>query len=266
MKKVVLILSFIFIVCSPVYGYLPDSPFLLKLVVEKIGKPDRISVEQELEIFNSAFENGIKIFQEQLRYNLVDSFRSDTKSKDKTKIYVYSNEASIKILDSQISSELESLMDSYKDILLIRDSELIFKKLKSIGIDMFVSSLGRFNNRLSYIIGAKNNDFSVSQLWVDKESLCPTRLIIIRDSSKLEIRYFEWKRLRRTWYPRRIEFFESDVLTRIVRVKKVVLNPIFKKNIFDIEFLKSVYEKEKIDIKDKDDEVTKTIEKFDKRF
>ncbi|MCP4160185.1 MAG: outer membrane lipoprotein-sorting protein [Deltaproteobacteria bacterium] len=264
MKKYLLTILTLFLFISPSFAYLPDSPFLLELVTEKLGKPDRIEVYQNLEIFDDTFDNGFMVFKQNLKYNIANRFRSVTKSKEKTRIHIYSKGSALTILDSLIISEEESKIDYYKDILLIRDSSQLFKRLKKIGIDMLVSSLGQFKNRLSYIIGAANNDFSASQLWVDKESLMPSRLIIVNESNKLEIHYNEWKRLRKTWYPRRIDFYENDILTRIIRVDKIALNPKFKKNIFDIEYLKQIYVKEKIDIKD--DDVKNAIDKFDKRF
>lgn len=201
-------------------AYVPDSAVLLEFAVEKMGKPDRLAVEQDLEIFDKAFEKGYKVFSQKLWYKIAESFRAETKSEDKSSIYVSTKDSSITILNNQIISEQETLLDLYKDILLLRDRELIFKKLELAGIDMLSSGLGRFKGKLSFILGASNNDFSKSQLWVDKETFLPSRLIIVKDSGKLEIQYSEWKRISRTWYPRRIEFFVNDVISRIIRVKK----------------------------------------------
>jgi hypothetical protein len=145
----------------------------------------------------------------------------------------------------------------------------------NLGIDVSISSLGKFDDRLALVIGAEFPDETVPQIWVDKESFRPQRLIIPSadngHSGILEFRYTDWQLIGKTWYPMKIEFLQDGTTVRAVEVRNYQINPNFSEDIFDIGRLMSEYRRSDETSAHSGNqeglsEVQKTIEEFKKIF
>jgi outer membrane lipoprotein-sorting protein len=143
-------------------------------------------------------------------------------------------------------------------------------------VDVKVSSLGRFQGKPAYVLGARYPDETTPQVWLDKDTFRPFRWIMTskdgkRRENSLEVRYLEWQKVKNAWYPMRIEFFMAGILVREIHVQNIKVNPSFLKKLFDITHLKSLYpqgppaEQEQENKKDLND-VQKTIEDFKKLY
>jgi hypothetical protein len=136
--------------------------------------------------------------------------------------------------------------DRYKDILLYRTREGLAERLLELGVDVSVSSLGRFEGEIKFVIGAVYPDESVSQIWFDRETFLPSRWIIQGNggssgSDVLEVRYLTWWKSGQSRYPSRTEFYQDGKLVRVNQVKSFREGDIFSDDLFDIEQLRSFY-------------------------
>jgi hypothetical protein len=149
---------------------------------------------------------------------------------------------------------------------------LLQSKLPLVGVNVSISSIGRFQGKLAYIIGAQYPDETVPQIWVNKETFRPFRWIITGNAEdSLEVRYLEWREVDNTWYPMRIEFFRNHELSREILVQNIRVNPLLPQELFDIDRLKSMYPPIADSVPGQDetdelDEVQKTIEEFKKKY
>jgi hypothetical protein len=182
------------------------------------------------------------------------------------------------VIDGVISGAAESQFNVYKDLLLYRSREALSKRLSNLGIDISVSSLGRFDGRLALVVGAEFPDQTVPQVWIDKETFQPLGIIVFGAKSLystqtgfLEIRYSNWQQIGKISYPMQIEFIQDGVKVRAIEVDDYQINPNFSKDIFDIARLKLEY-RERVATPDRTgeseglSEVQKTIEEFKKIF
>lgn len=272
-----LCLIFIGVFLSPTRAYVLPGPFILEMMAKKtIGKADRILVKQKLKVFTSeSAEEPIEL-DETLRYIFSVAFRSDIMSKHIHRIHVATTTESLTVLDKTILSDSETRFDLFKDVFLYNSRLLLEKKLASFGIDFLVSSLGRFENQVSFVLGAEYPDESKSQIWIEKETFRPVRLLLT-DSEEpdqqthFEIRYLQWIEAEDIRYPRRIEFYQSNSLIRAIDVQKIQTDPHFPAHIFDISALKSEFpsvqhSSSESGETDEMDEVKKTIEEFKKMY
>ena len=278
LQKLLAFFSFIIFIFfyTPTNAYVIPGPHLLDLMIEKLGTGKSLLISQKLSLYDAIAEQNIIELKETLKYNFPEKFRSDIQSEHTKRIHVFSLGTALTIIDNKIVSNIETRFDCYKDIFLYRSRILLQHKLALLGVDVSVSSLGRFQNKIIYVIGAKNPDKSVSQIWLDKNTFQPIRWIIIGKSNKssgdvLEIRYGDWKRTNKTWYPVHIEFYHNDVLVREIYADKIKINPSFSDELFDIEHLKSVYLDFSLEEQDKDDsqelnDIQKTIKEFKKLY
>jgi hypothetical protein len=149
------------------------------------------------------------------------------------------------VTDGKAETGVENRFDAYKDILLYRSHEMLEEKLLLLGIDITLVRLERFRGKKAYVLGAKSPDKSVSQIWIEKDTFTPLRLITASKSAhkkgkkSLEIRYADWCQTEGILYPMRIEFYQKEEMVREVHVRNIELNPHFPGALFDMKSLGS---------------------------
>ncbi len=282
-KSVITILSLALAIFIParVQPYVLQGPHIIQLITEKLGQANSLFVSQRVIFYNIDPEpeiltesaDGRPVFdtadqlndqpaetdetdrlpveenliqlEESIRYLFSRAFRSDIISDTNQRIYVYNNGQTLTVIDGAIARFTESRFDLYKDLLLYRSRESFSERLMALGIDVAVSSLGKFDDRIAFVIGAEFPDETAPQIWVDKETFQPQRLIIPSAdddrSGIMEIRYTDWQPIGKTWYPMHIEFIQDGMTVRAVEVSNYQINPLFSEDIFDIGRLMSEY-------------------------
>ncbi len=306
----------IFVMFNPAaHAYVLQGPHILDLMVENLGKAKSLFVSQKLIFyragsiadsgkFNTADEpqrssdaadtlegssrirdhkaNEIAAVQEalefegSLRFVFSKAFRSDARSRDSERIFIFTGGKTLTLIDGNSVPEAENRFDLFKDLLFYHSREALVERLIQLGVDVSVSSLGRFEEKVAFVIGAVYPDESVSQLWIDRDTFLPIRWIVkgvnpASESDTLEIRYLIWWKIGKTRYPSRIEFYQDGNLVRVNQVINLEENAIFSEELFDIEYLKTVYPRAPAQPivpgePDEPSEVEKTIEEFRRIF
>lgn len=259
-------------------AYVLQGPHLLKLMAEALGKTKRLEVSQKLILYQTGEDENAIELQETLKYQFPGFFRSDIVTNQAQRIHVMAHGTPLIIVDKKITADYESEFDWYKDLLFYRTRSELERRLTACGVDVTVSSIGRFQGRIGYIIGGEYPDETVPEVWLDKETFRPFRWIMTAKSSKnggdsLEIRYLGWRETNKTWYPGKIEFYRDDSLVRVIQVGKIRTDPRFKRKLFDIKHLKSVYPPETSLLENREgkedsevSEIQKTLDDFNKIF
>jgi hypothetical protein len=211
-----------------------------------------------------------------LRFIFSQAFRSDARSNDSERIYIFSGGRSLTLIDGNSVPEAANRFDLYKDILFYHSREALVDRLLQIGVNVTVTSLGRFEEKIAFVIGAQYPDESVSQVWVDQKTFLPLRWIIhgvdpAGESDTLEFRYLIWWKTGKIRYPSRIEFYQDGHLVRVNQAINLEENPTFPKELFDIDFLKTAFPRAPVQPivpgePEEPSEVEKTIEEFRRIF
>ena len=306
--------AFIVLVCwlwaLPALAYVLEGPHILELMVDRLGTAQSLFVSQKL-IFHrqsppanadeTAAENAAGLtdenrnseilppipasepppdhpleLDESLRYIFSEAFRSDVKSPGLQRIYIFNAGRALTIIDGYIVDNAENRFELYKDILLYRSRQTLSDRLTALGVDVSTSSLGRYEGKIAFVVGADYPDASVPQLWVDKETLLPMRWIIqpAGDDSgagALEVHFLQWWKIGKTRYPSRIEFYQDGNLVRECRSINFEENAQFSRELFDIDQLQTLYQRQPpkpVDeqLSGKSSEVQNAIEEFQKLF
>jgi hypothetical protein len=247
-KFLVIFFSLATLACvySPANAYVLPGPYILKLMTQNLGKAKRLLVSQKLVLYDNSPQNGAVELNETLRYIFPKTFRSDTLSENVHRIHVLAKGEALTVIDGKVAAEPENSYDRYKDILLFRSLKLLKKRLPLLGVDVTVSSLGRFQGKPAYVLGAQYPDEITPQIWLDKDTFRPLRWIITRKVTErpedsLEVRYFKWHKVDKAWYPMHIEFLRNDILVREIHVHNIEVAPSFGRELFDIKHIKSTY-------------------------
>jgi outer membrane lipoprotein-sorting protein len=230
----------------PTHAYVLHGYHLLDLMRREMGTARSLEVIQKLTIQESVLPTEAMAVQETVSYRFPVAFRSEFASTVGEHIQIFSNGRALTVVDGRIVSDTESEFDHYKDIFLFNTRELLIKCLSQLGVAADVSSVGRFQGRIAYVLGAQYPDETVPQLWLDKETFRPMRWLLKPASAgnlseALEVRYGDWRKVSSIWYPERIEFYLGDRLLRRMQVQRTRVNPKFSKRLFDVAYLKSIY-------------------------
>ncbi len=261
---------------SSANAYVLQGPHILELMISKLGRGKRLLVDQRLVLYDTDQKKEAVELSETVRYIFSQAFRSDILSENVQRIHVISKDAALTVIDGKVAADHETRFDHYKDILLLRSRILIQERLSSLGVDVSVSSLGRFQGKTAYVLGAEYPDESVPQVWIDKDTFRPFRWLIIgryaeNRKDSLEVRYLGWRNVGNTWYPMHIEFYQNNVLVREINVYNIKVNVSFPEYLFDIEHIKSIYPLDAPVQQEQNEseglnKVQKTIEEFKKIF
>ena len=255
-------------------GYVLHGLHLLEMMSKEIGSAKTLRIEQKLTVFDSAQEQPPLEFDETVSYLIPDAFHSQISSGGVERIQAVNRGRSLTIVDGSLVARKENDYDRYKDVFLYNSRVLLEDRLTRLGVDTRISSLGRFQGRLAYVLGAQYPDEYFPQLWLDKNTFRPFRWIIKPASSEgsgdaLEIRYYGWRKVEEIWYPVRIEFYSGEQLLRYIQVKSIQFNPDLSVKLFDIDALRSKYPQRQPSLPDhtqsgEQSEVQQTIRRFEK--
>ena len=230
----------------PAFGYVLEGPHLLWLMTHNSGKANTLVVHQTLMVYDSTLPGAIEEISETLSYRFSDAFRSDSHSEKMNRIHVDTRDDTLTVYDEKVSLDDHHLFDRYKDLLLFRSRVLLQERLATLGVNVGLTSLGRFEQAPVVILGAEYPDESLPQVWIDKQTFRPIRWLIPQtdaneNTALFEIRYLQWQQFDGLWYPMQIQCFQDRQLIREMRVQTLAANEAISDDLFDIGYLRARY-------------------------
>jgi len=225
-------------------AYVLTGEHLIALIIERMGRAGTLAVAQQVTMYRPA-ETAPPVQAEQsLWYVFPEMYRSDIRSGDSRRVHVERNGDAVTLFNGKVAERNRTAYDAFKDPLLYRHPDLLKRNLTRLGIDIKKTSLGRFDRRLCYILGAEYPDETVPQLWLDKETFFPFRLIIKGKNLQedmhtgFEIRFGDWRKQGTVWYPYRIHFVQNGVTVRDITVRQARPDAEVDRSLFDIARLR----------------------------
>lgn len=275
----ILFFNLVFILASgTAEAFVPRTPHLLHLVIQKIKQPVGIQAYQTKKILNyKDTGKGFTQLEEKLIYAYPNRLRSDIVSDTVTSFSVESDFRFVKVMEGVIVSHEKSLLDLYTDILLYRDPESLLNQLDLAGIDTTTVSLQRYNDTICYVIGSpftltgtREKGKPYAGLWIEKDSFFPVKYVVEKNGWLVEFFYNNWQRVSRTWYPMQVSIFLDNQLFAMVHVRSFDLKSGFSSSLFDIEYIDRLYPENGPDSFNENlqeiDELEKRIEDFKKLY
>ena len=224
-------------------AYVLPGPHILELMVRNLDRSGGVRIDQRVVFFEQGPGDSAVTADETLYYNFHGDFRSDTIGPDIMRIHVVSGGDVMTIVNGRVVDTPEDLFDRYKDIFLYRARILVQDKLAGLGVDVHVSSLGRFQGKIFFVLGARYPDESVPQVWIERENFRPVRWLIsgrdpLNPENFMDVRYEQWQKTGGLWYPRQIRFFRQDILVREIHVDRIRVLDGLPASLFNIRQLK----------------------------
>ncbi|MCF8111044.1 MAG: hypothetical protein K9J85_06105 [Desulfobacteraceae bacterium] len=218
-------------------AYIPPAPFIIDLMVKNRQIPEQLRATQDITIYPDPEKEPGKL-EQKVYFRLPDSFRSEISTDNLVRIHVSNRGSSATVLDGELLEGREPWHTCYKDLFLLNSRRAVIKYLGRQGVETNVSSLGRLDRNLVYVIGARYPDEGEKQLWIDKESFYPVRWIVTPAQKAggppvHEIRYLDWERAQNTLYPGKIEFYENGEKFQVMVIDNIEVNPSLPGDLFD---------------------------------
>jgi hypothetical protein len=241
----VLSVFLLFGVVGTALGYVLPARQILGYMVDQFGAGRTLTVFQKTVLYSPDLQGGMRELDEILYYRYPGQFRSEVKRPELEKIQVVNVEGAVTVVDGRVVGETEGLFDHFKDLIFLKNTDLLGDKLIQLGVNLDIVSLGRFKDRIAYVIGARYPDETVPQLWLDKQDFSPIRFILNGEGQGLakEIEYTEYRALdKKSRYPARILFLENGTLVKMHVLEAFEVNPYLSDQLFDVAHLKTLYE------------------------
>ena len=209
-------------------AFVPQAPHLFYMMTKKLGRAKTLRVEQVVEIppYRPAESAGKEalvettLLREVSYYAFPGRYRSLLTSEGESRDHLFLPEGSATLIAGERVEGIEASMDRYKALILLRNRKVLLRYLTLAGVGVEVTSLGRFQGGIHYVVGARPSDETSPQVWVDRETLLPSRWIT--GEHGLEIRYMGWRKFGKAWYPREIRFLVGGKVVRRILVESVI--------------------------------------------
>jgi hypothetical protein len=205
------------------HAYVPAAGHLLEAAAAKRETPSTAVVRQTRILPPQEGESRAQEYQETVYFRFPGILRAEMESDQGQRIYLERN-GDYRIADSQgVSQPFPDPLDLALRLLANPQAAGMGRVLTAVGVDLSVSSLGLFNGRLGFVLGARYPDELAPQVWFDKETLLPFRWLIVRSDDsglpqRIEIRYFTWQKVGALLYPHTMEGYRHEHRTADVRV------------------------------------------------
>ena len=259
----------------PAVAYVLEGPHVLELSAEAMGTIAALQADQKLLIYPQMPESAPTRYDETATYVMPERFRSDIVSDQIQRTHLVFADSSITVIDGRLAVG-EDPFDLYQQLLRSRTRPRLMRTLNRLGVETAISSLGRIEETVVFVLGARYPDESVSQLAIDKETFLPVRLLLVDQGvagadRRLEIFYRSWRKVQSGWFPFQVDFTINGRLAREIQVADLRINPSIPADLMDLEALKASAARNDIDTpqaqkQEAVDAVQQAVQDFRKKF
>ncbi len=231
-------------------AYVLPAPYLLERVSTGINPASRFQAIKTLRIEPAGPDEDenrrgrARSFDMVVSFNHPSMFRADIRGDDLEHTHVASAGRYITLIDDVVAGRSAQWVYHFKHLFLQHSREELTDNLQSIGVRTGISSIGRLDGGIFFVVGAQYPDSTVPQLWIDRERFLPVRLVVTGASAEgeppaAEIRFSRWSRQNGMRYPGEMTFFENGTEIQRIPLRQLDAEPAFDAGQFDIRALEA---------------------------
>ena len=237
--------AILFLMAVPTAAYVLEGPHILNLMVKKIAGKAAVAASAKVTLVNPAPEGSPVSFYQQVEIRVPGMTRVAIQAPQRKLVRINSGADTLTVVNDQIIPSTVSIYDRYLMLFAFQTRKALQEWLMQQGVDVAVSSIGRYEDRLVYVVGAKYPDLTVSQIWVDKETFLPIRWVAAEPQKDgatrtMDAVYGNWQRVDKAWFPMTVSFNAEDVPRRVVTMTDVDMHPDLNAAAFDVAQIRAV--------------------------
>lgn len=266
---------FMLIVPHRAAAYVLEGPHILEFTAKAMGTITTLKIDQKLIVYPDTSKTQPAVFDETVIYRMPERFRSDVVAGQIHRTHLVVADTSLTVVDGRITLD-ENPFDLYQNLLRNPARSGLIQTLNRMGVETAISSLGRIDQSVVFVVGAHYPDASVCQLAVDQQTFLPIRLLLVDTDrrsvgGRLEIFYRKWKEVHHGWFPFQVVFNLNGRLAREIQVTDLQRNPSIPRDLLDLEALKASVGRQEPDMPQKRKQeameaVHKAMQDFQKKF
>lgn len=225
----------------PVRGYVLMGEHVVDRMVSALGRADALEATQTLILHAapSPLPTPLEL-QETVRIRAPNDFRGDASGGAHERRILFAAGAALMAVDGILQEDPPPRFTRYHDVLVLKPRRALVEHLEMLGVDLTVSSLGRWEDVYCYVVGARYPDEDAAQLWVAKDTFLPSRLLLPPaamqpESGAVEIRYRNWTFVDGAAYPMHVVMLQHHQIMQEIRVERIKVNPVFEGTPFDVQ-------------------------------
>jgi len=219
------------------WPYVLPSTQIIQFMTDRYAEIKALRIIQLTTVKDMDQETG-RTFGEIIEVMSPDLYRSEVAGQPSTRLIIHNGSKTLRIINNRTTTDMESNDFLYRFLLLAQNPERIQKSLQDKGINLDKVSLTRFDQRVAYLVGDK--DEGKPQLLVDKDHFSP--LLLSYDT--FSFHFSDYREIMQdTWYPYRIVYSSDGIIVEEYMVKDITVNPPVDATQFSIPFIRSRFGK-----------------------
>jgi len=234
-----ILIALLFVVMSPCHGlsYVLPSDQIVEFMANRFAALKSLKILRVATI-KDFYGQTEKAFGEIIEVMSPDRFRADVAGQPGTRLIVHSGSKTLRIINGTIVTGLERDHFQYHFLLVAQDPQRILKALQREDINTNTVSLTRFEGKIAYLIGDKEE--GSPRLLVEKDRFLPL-LLALDDFS---VRFSDYREIaEQTWYPYQIVYSSYGSIAEEYSVQDVTVNPPLDMTQFSIPLIRAQFSK-----------------------
>ena len=208
---------------------------IMEFVANKFAKIGTLKITQLTRIKNLDQEEE-KVFGEIIYLRSPSLYRSEVAGQPEKRLIIHRGTKTLRIIDGEIVYQGESRDPLFRFLMLAQRPSRLSKRLRVLGIDLDKVSLTRFEDKIAYMIG--NKEEGSPRLLVDKDLFLP---LLLQYGSVL-FQFSDYRELKkRAWYPYKITYSFNGAIVEEYTVKEIKVNSSLDLSLFDIPLISSQF-------------------------
>lgn len=230
-------LIILLILSSIGYPYILPPTQIIEFMTNKFTKIERLKIIQ-LNKIKDLNQEGEGVFGEIIYFWFPTLYRSEIAGQLGKRLIIHDGIKTLRVIDREITSEGESWDIPYRFLMLAQNPERLLERLKDLGMNLDKASLTRFEGRIAYLIGEKEE--GSPKLLVDKDLFVP----LLLQYGNILLRFSDYREfMEQIWYPYKIVYsFNGDIIEEYT-IKDIIVNPSLDLSLFDIPLISSQFGK-----------------------
>jgi len=230
---ILLSLLIIPILSTIVLPYVLPSSQIIEFMANKFTTIKTLTITQHTKIKDLHHE---KAFGEIVSLSSPYLYRSEIPGQPGKRLIIHNKAKTLRIVNERITYDEESYDLIYRFFLLSHDPAQLLEMLKEVGINTDTVSLTRFEGKIAYLIGEKNE--GGARLLVDKELFLP--LLLKYDDYRFDFSdYIEF--MEHAWYPFQIVYSYKGEIIEEYTVMDIQANLPIDVSLFDIPLIRDKF-------------------------
>ena len=230
-------LIILLILSSIGYPYILPPTQIIEFMTNKFTKIERLKIIQ-LNKIKDLNQEGEGVFGEIIYFWFPTLYRSEIAGQLGKRLIIHDGIKTLRVIDREITSEGESWDIPYRFLMLAQNPERLLERLKDLGMNLDKASLTRFEGRIAYLIGEKEE--GSPKLLVDKDLFVP----LLLQYGNILLGFSDYREfMEQIWYPYKVVYsFNGDIIEEYT-IKDIIVNPSLDLSLFDIPLISSQFGK-----------------------